>query len=92
MDKLMEMTQEVEMFLYDCVATGEVIRCMQEKGVEAIDSDGVSLKPEVFDRCFPGVEWREVRAEDGEFIGLYEKTAEYRGFEFGTYKEADTNG
>lgn len=80
---------QAEAFLDDCVAMVEALRCLEEKGAEAIDAEGVTLTAEVFDRCFPGVEWKEVRTKDGKFIGLYEKIAEYRGFEFGTVKEAD---
>ena len=89
MELLQKQTQETESFLDDCVAMVEALRCLEEKGAEAIDAEGVTLKPEVFDRCFPGVEWKEVRTKDGKFIGIYEKIAEYRGFEFGTVKEAD---
>lgn len=88
MDKIVDQAQ-AEAFLDDCVAMVEALRCLEEKGAEAIDSEGVTLKTEVFDRCFPGVEWKEVRTKNGEFTGYYEKIAEYRGFEFGTVKEAD---
>lgn len=84
-----EICKKAEAFLDDCVAMVEALRCLEEKGAEAIDSEGVTLKTEVFDRCFPGVEWKEVRTKNGEFTGYYEKIAEYRGFEFGTVKEAD---
>ena len=89
MELLQKQTQETEDFLDDCVAMVEALRCMKEKGAEGVDPAGVTLKTEVFDRCFPGVEWKEVRTKDGKFIGIYEKIAEYRGFEFGTVKEAD---
>ena len=69
-------------FLDDCTALVECIRVLQEKGVESVDEVGVTLKAEIFDRCFPGVEWEKVKDMTGQPIGLRTKSAQYRGFEF----------
>ena len=70
--------------LDDCVAMAECLRVLRERGVACIDDYGISLRPEVFDRLFPGLEWQEHTTLDGKFIGIFEKTAEYRGFQFDT--------
>lgn len=73
-------------FLDDCVSTVEVIRCMLDKGVEHIDGEGVTLKEEVFDRCFPGRDW-QVYPIDGEPGWTFTvKTVLYRGFVFDAVK------
>lgn len=88
MEDLIKEAAANEEFLDDCTAMVECIRCLRDKGVEEIDETGVSLKSEVFDRCFPGVEWNEVRDRQGRFVGFYEKNAVYRGFEFGALRAA----
>jgi len=85
MELLQKQTQETENFLDDCVAMVEALRCLEEKGAEAIDAEGVTLKTEVFDRCFPGMEWSESLTLEGYPTGLRQKTAMYRGFTFDTY-------
>ena len=84
MELLQKQTQETEDFLDDCVAMVEALRCLEEKGAEAIDSEGVTLKTEVFDRCFPGVEWSKEKDALGHPMGIFIKSAEYRGFVFDT--------
>jgi len=87
MDILKQVKEGTE-FLDDCVAMCEAVRCLEEKGAESIDTEGVTLTEAVFDRCFPGKEWHAVLI-DGEPIGLETKTALYRGFVFDTVREAD---
>lgn len=83
MDKIVDQAQ-AEAFLDDCVAMVEALRCLEEKGVEGVDPDGVTLNAAVFDKCFPGVEWAEQTLEDGRPVGIRFKKAEYRGFDFDT--------
>lgn len=85
-----EKKQEIlkQEFLDDCVAMAEALRCMRDRGAESIDTDGVTLKEEIFEKCFPGLAWEPVLV-DGEPLGIEIKEAEYRGFGFDTLREAD---
>ena len=85
-----EITRAREQLLDDCVAMVEALRCLRDKGAEAIDEMGVTLTEEAFDRCFPGVEWTPVTA-DGTVIA-YIKEAEYRRFHFVCVKDAEEDG
>lgn len=75
-----EITKEAETFLDDCVGLLEALRCLQDKGVEAVDDDGATLSEKAFDKCFPGLVWS--RPEHGTMS----KRAVYRGFLFETFK------
>ena len=79
---LVKVKRETEDFLADCVAMVECLRVLKEKGVEGLDTEGVELRTDVFDRCFPGIEWEESKDRQGRPIGLRVKTTEYRGFLF----------
>ncbi|MBR1689376.1 MAG: hypothetical protein IJ713_01220 [Oscillibacter sp.] len=59
MADLLAMTKETEEFLDDCVAMVEALRVLEGKGAEGIDTAGVTLTEEAFDKCFPGMEWVE---------------------------------
>jgi hypothetical protein len=83
--------EKLQEFMDDCVAMAEAMRCLRDKGAEGFDPDGVTLKAEVFDRCFPGTAWEAVLI-DGEPIGLEVKRAEYRGFAFDAIREAEDGG
>lgn len=87
MDYLEQVEKDRE-FLDDCVALTEALRCLEEKGVEGIDTDGVTLKEEVFERCFPGIDWEPIII-DGEQVTLQWKHAQYRKFEFDCIRSAD---
>ncbi len=89
-----EKKQEIlkQEFLDDCVAMAEALRCMRDRGAESIDTDGCTLEEEIFDRCFPGAEWKPVLLEDGEPIGLEIKQAVYRGFGFDCLRETGSSG
>ena len=86
------MDEKLREFMDDCVAMAEALRCMQDKGAEAIDTDGVTLKEEIFDRCFPGTEWEPVLLDGGEPMGIEIKQAEYRGFAFDCLRETGSSG
>jgi|GEM_PF-3198438 len=81
-----EMQAIIGTFLDDCVSTVEVIRCMLDKGVEHIDGEGVTLKEEVFDRCFPGRDWQEYPIDGEPGWTFTVKTVLYRGFVFDAIK------
>lgn len=83
--------EKLQEFLDDCVGMVEALRCMQDKGTEGFDTNGVTLKAEVFDRCFPGVEWQPVTI-DGKPGGIEWKEAEYRGFTFDAIRETEEGG
>ena len=87
MDYLEQVEKDRE-FLDDCVALTEALRCLGEKGVENIDTECVTLKEEVFERLFPGIEWEPV-IMDGEQVTLLWKQAQYRGFMFDCLRAAD---
>lgn len=80
MDYLEQVEKDRE-FLDDCVAMVEELRCLAEKGVEAVDENGMTLKEAVFERLFPGIEWEPVII-DGEPVTLEWKCTQYRGFMF----------
>ena len=81
----MEEEKSVDL-LDDCVAMVECLRCLAEKGAEHVDTDGVTLKPELFDQLFPGVAWEDATDSEGRPFGLRVKTAEYRGFVFNAFE------
>ena len=83
------MDEKLREFLDDCVSMAEALRCMRDKGAEAIDTDGVTLKEEIFEKCFPGLAWEPVLLDGGEPIGLEIKQAEYRGFGFDCLREVE---
>lgn len=85
MSELIERQEQVRDFLDDCVAMVEALRCMEDKGAEAIDTAGVTLLTEVFDRCFPGVEWKSVTVDGAVICQI--KEAEYRGFRFDAVRD-----
>ena len=82
MSDLIKAVKTTEDFLDDCVAMVECLRVLKEKGVSGVDTEGVELRTDVFDRCFPGIEWEESKDRQGRPIGLRVKTTEYRGFLF----------
>mgnify|MGYP003571255735 CR=1 FL=1 len=81
METIETMAAKDREFLDDCVSMCEAVRCMAEQG--AVEFDGregiIELREEVFDRCFPGMEWEEVFTASGDPVGLREKTASYGG-------------
>ena len=80
-----EIAKNNETFLDDCVAMAEALRCMRDKGAESIDCDGVTLTEELFDRCFPGIEWKPVTVGGNVICEI--KEAEYRGFRFDAVRD-----
>lgn len=84
MEPINEMTEGSRKLLDDCVAMAECLRVLRERGVTCIDDYGISLRTDVFDRIFPGMEWQEHRNANGTYIGILTKEVEYRGFRFDT--------
>lgn len=85
----MERDPQTGKFLDDCVSSVEMLRCMADKGEESIDRWGVTLKAEVFDRCFPGMEWQDHIIGEDPLMVVKIKTAFYRGFIFDTLRSAE---
>ena len=85
-----EKKQEIlkQEFLDDCVAMVEALRCMRDRGAESIDCEGVTLREEIFEKCFPGLAWEPVLV-DGEPLGFEIKEAEYRSHGFNCYREVE---
>ena len=86
LEQIIKEHEQLRELLDDCVATCEVYRCMQDKGMEDLDRDSITLAPAKFEQCFPGVAWQPVETEDGP-VGISFKTAEYRGFRFWCFSE-----
>ena len=81
-----EMSKQTENLLDDCVAMMECQKVLRERGALCIDELGVELREDVFDRCFPGIEWEERLTKSGESLGIWRKFAQYRGVSFETMK------
>lgn len=88
MEPIIEMAEESRKLLDDCVAMLQCLEVLRERGAEDIDrlQGVVSLTEEAFDKAFPGLLWEEHLMRDGSPIGIWTKTAEYRGVTFETMR------